>query len=91
MAKAIAYAQHQRTGLNAYTTQGFLGIDNNASERALKRVAIGRKNFYELPSTLKAPREMNLAYSSGPACAPDTAVVAARVSHAALGTAEQTP
>ena len=28
-----------------YTTQGFLNIDNNASERALKRVAIGRKNW----------------------------------------------
>jgi hypothetical protein len=26
-------------------TQGFLNIDNNASERALKRVAIGRKNW----------------------------------------------
>ncbi len=28
-----------------YVTQGFLAIDNNASERALKRVAIGRKNW----------------------------------------------
>ena len=26
-------------------TQGFLNIDNNASERALKRVALGRKNW----------------------------------------------
>jgi transposase len=25
--------------------QGFLNIDNNAAERALKRVAIGRKNW----------------------------------------------
>lgn len=28
-----------------YTEQGFLNIDNNAAERALKRVAIGRKNW----------------------------------------------
>ena len=42
---AIAYAQNQWQALTTYTTQGFLAIDNNASERALKRVAIGRKNW----------------------------------------------
>jgi len=36
MAKAITYAQNQWTALTTYTTQGFLNIDNNASERALK-------------------------------------------------------
>ena len=45
MATAITYAQNQWQALTAYTTQGFLAIDNNASERALKRVAIGRKNW----------------------------------------------
>lgn len=45
MAAAITYAQNQWTALTTYTTQGFLAIDNNASERALKRVAIGRKNW----------------------------------------------
>ncbi len=45
MAAAITYAQNQWIALNAYVTQGFLAIDNNASERALKRVAIGRKNW----------------------------------------------
>ena len=45
MATAITYAQNQWTALNSYVTQGFLNIDNNASERALKRVAIGRKNW----------------------------------------------
>jgi transposase len=45
MAAAIGYAQNQWQALNAYVTQGFLNIDNNASERALKRVAIGRKNW----------------------------------------------
>lgn len=45
MASAITYAQNQWDALNTYVTQGFLNIDNNASERALKRVAIGRKNW----------------------------------------------
>jgi transposase len=45
MAAAITYAQNQWQALTTYTTRGFLNIDNNASERALKRVAIGRKNW----------------------------------------------
>jgi transposase len=45
MAQAITYAKNQWTALNVYATQGFLAIDNNAAERALKRVAIGRKNW----------------------------------------------
>lgn len=45
LAAAITYARNQWTALTTYTTQGFLDIDNNASERALKRVAIGRKNW----------------------------------------------
>lgn len=45
MAAAIGYAQNQWQALTTYTTGGFLAIDNNASERALKRVAIGRKNW----------------------------------------------
>ena len=28
-----------------YETQRFLAIDNNAAERALKRMALGRKNW----------------------------------------------
>jgi hypothetical protein len=45
MAAAITYAKNQWAALQVYTTQGFLNIDNNAAERALKRVAIGRKNW----------------------------------------------
>ncbi len=45
LGQAITYARNQWTALTTYTTQGFLAIDNNASERALKRVAIGRKNW----------------------------------------------
>lgn len=42
VAAAITYAQNQWQALTTYTTEGYLNIDNNASERALKRVAIGR-------------------------------------------------
>lgn len=35
--------RNQWDALGRYATQGFLNIDNNAVERALKRVAIGRK------------------------------------------------
>src|ERR1043165_2030516 len=45
LGEALTYARNQWQALRRYTTQGFLNIDNNASERALKRVAIGRKNW----------------------------------------------
>lgn len=45
MGEAFTYILNQWNALNAYTREGFLNIDNNAAERALKRVAIGRKNW----------------------------------------------
>ena len=45
MAQAINYTLNQWDALNRYTQQGYLNIDNNAAERALKRVALGRKNW----------------------------------------------
>jgi transposase len=45
MGQAIAYAQRHWTALLRFTEHGFLNIDNNASERALRAVAIGRKNW----------------------------------------------
>jgi transposase len=45
MAAAITYTLNQWDALCRYVEQGFLNIDNNAAERALKRVAIGRKNW----------------------------------------------
>lgn len=45
MAAAIGYTLNQWQALNRYVEQGCLNIDNNAAERALKRVAIGRKNW----------------------------------------------
>jgi transposase len=45
MGQAIGYAFNQWEALNVYTTDGRLAIDNNASENALRRVALGRKNW----------------------------------------------
>ncbi len=45
MGQAIAYALNQWDALNVYTTDGDLAIDNNAAENALRRVALGRKNW----------------------------------------------
>ena len=46
MPQAIGYMLNQWDALCIYTAQGFPNIDKNAAERALKRVAIGRKNWF---------------------------------------------
>jgi transposase len=43
MGEAVGYALNNWAALVRYTEAGFLAIDNNASEREMKRVAIGRK------------------------------------------------
>ena len=43
--QAITYALKLWPALTVYATDGRLGIDNNAAERALRRVAVGRKNW----------------------------------------------
>ena len=43
--QAIQYAFNQWDAFCVYTTDGRLAIDNNASESALRRVAVGRKNW----------------------------------------------
>ncbi len=45
MGQAITYALNQWEALCVYTTNGDLRIDNNIAENALRRVAIGRKNW----------------------------------------------
>ncbi len=45
MREALGYALHNWTALTRYTEAGFLTIDNNAAEREMKRIAIGRKNW----------------------------------------------
>ncbi|TWT43101.1 IS66 family transposase [Botrimarina hoheduenensis] len=44
--RLILDERREREGAIEQVTRGYLNIDNNASERALKRVALGRKNSY---------------------------------------------
>ena len=45
IALAMGYLKNQWTALNRYIERGDLNIDNNAAERAMKPVALGRKNW----------------------------------------------
>ena len=45
LAKAIRYALTRMKRLRPYLDHGFLEIDNNSAERAMKPIALGRKNF----------------------------------------------
>ncbi|AQH05063.1 transposase (plasmid) [Burkholderia sp. KK1] len=49
-AKAINYALNQWAALELYVDDGRVEIDNNAAERALRAVALGRKNFLHFGS-----------------------------------------
>jgi transposase len=45
LAQAIGYVLSRWTALTRYCSDGRIEIDNNAAERALRAVALGRKNF----------------------------------------------
>ena len=49
-ADAIGYAMNQWQALTRYLEDGRIEIDNNAAERALRAVAVGRKNYLFLGS-----------------------------------------
>src|SRR5262249_21757538 len=50
MGEAIGDALNNWAALIRYSGAGFLAIDNNASEREMKKVAIGRKNWLSVGS-----------------------------------------
>jgi transposase len=50
MGEAITYALNQWAALCVYLLDGDLNIDNNISENALRRIAVGRKNWMFLGS-----------------------------------------
>ena len=45
MGQAIAYALRHWTALTRFLDDGFLAIDNNVAEQALRHIALGRKNW----------------------------------------------
>ena len=61
-AGAIGYALNQWAALCRYTESGILDIDNNACERAMRPVALGRKNFLFVGSD-RGGRAAAVAYS----------------------------
>ncbi|CAN5338513.1 hypothetical protein BH09PLA1_BH09PLA1_00190 [soil metagenome] len=44
MAEAVGYVLNQWSELNVFTTDGAVPIDNNVSEREMKRICLNRKN-----------------------------------------------
>jgi len=61
-AKAIGYAINQRVALQRFLDDGRLPLHNNGSERALRREAVGRKNWLFVGSDDAA--EVNAAFVS---------------------------
>jgi transposase len=59
-AAAIRYTLSRWTALLRYCTDGRLEIDNNAAERALRAVALGRKNYLFAGSDAGGERAANL-------------------------------
>jgi transposase len=56
MGKAVAYSVNQWDALNRYIEDPILSIDNNVSERTLRMVVIGRKNYMFAGSEAGAER-----------------------------------
>jgi transposase len=48
--EAFTYLHNQWTALRRYTEHGFLDIDNNVAEQALRAIGVGRKNWLFLGS-----------------------------------------
>ena len=62
MGKAISYALAQWEPLNRFTEDARIPVDNNAAERALRVVALGRKN-YLFAGTNKSAKNIAGLYS----------------------------
>ena len=54
--EAITYALNQWSALSRYLDDGRIEIDNNAAERSVRGIAIGRKNYLFLGSDLGGER-----------------------------------
>lgn len=58
--KAATYTRNQWVALNRYVENGCLSIDNNAAERAMRTVAVGRKNWLFVGSPVAGDRAAKL-------------------------------
>jgi hypothetical protein len=62
LGEAVGYALSNWEALMRYTEQGYLSIDNNASERALRQVVVGRANW-QFCGSAKGGRTAAVLYS----------------------------
>jgi transposase len=60
IAEAVTYLRNQWDALRRYLSDGQLPIDNNHSERVIRPLTIGRKNWMFLGSAQAAPGRMRL-------------------------------
>ncbi len=60
--KAVAYSLNQWSKLTRYVDDGYLNIDNNRAERAIKPFVIGRKNWL-FANTKTGPQASAVLYS----------------------------
>jgi transposase len=67
MSEALGYTLNNWAALCRYTEAGFLAIDNNAAEREMKRIAIGRKNYLFVGSA-KGGRTAAVLYTFTSTC-----------------------
>ena len=67
LAEAIRYAQHQREFVWRCFSDGRFEIDNGAVERAIRKPAVGRKNFL-FTGSADAARRLAAAYSLVQTC-----------------------
>jgi transposase len=65
--QAVTYTRHNWKALNRYVEDGELEIDNNVAERALRCIAIGRKNWLFAGSD-RGGRTAAVLYSFGTTC-----------------------
>jgi transposase len=68
LGEALSYARAQWVALTRYIEDGILELDNNRAERALRRVAIGRKNWMFAGSD-EGGRRAAIVYSLIASCA----------------------
>jgi len=68
MGKALTYLGNQWDALNVYTTAGHLEIDNNPAERALRPVAVGRKNWLFVGPGTRGGKTAAVLYSFTASC-----------------------
>lgn len=60
LGKAISYLASNWSKLERYVEEGYLPLDNNASERAIRPFVIGRKNwlFSDMPEGVKVSAQL---------------------------------